>query len=78
MRLHSNEHPVLPGPVLASLFGLRRKAVTRPDHTQESIQEEAEARKSSHRGWLPLDTAGIERLPSAMKSLPAFTWGIPA
>lgn len=71
MNLHSNEQPALPGPV----FGLCRKEVTRPDHTQGSIQEEAEAGNATHRGWPPLDTADIERLPSAMKSLPASIWG---
>lgn len=68
MSLLSNEQPVLPGPVLASLSGLRWKAVTRPAHTQERIQEEAEAGNSTYRGWLPQDTEDIERLPSATQS----------
>lgn len=68
MSLLSNEPPVLPGPVLASLSGLCWEAVTRPAHTQESIQEETETGNSTHRGWLPQDTEDTERLPSATQS----------
>lgn len=63
MSLLFNEQPALPGLVLASLSGLGWKAVTRPAHTQESIQEAAEAGDSAHRGWLPQDTEDTERLP---------------
>lgn len=68
MSFLSNEQPALPGPVLASLSGLCWKAVTRPAHTQESIQEETEAGNSTHGGWLPQDIEDTERLPPATQS----------